>query len=297
MPIYAAFIVVVAVWSTTPLAVKLSTDAHISFIEGVGLRMIAGALLASLLLRLMRIERRYDWPAQRIFLAGALGFFGAMTQVYWAAQFIPSGLIAIIFGVAPLFAGVLGALVLGERSLTPLRVVALLAALLGLFLIFQGEVKVEPEAAPAIAVLVFATLIYALSSVLVKKYQTPLHPLAQVSGSLWYSCIGYALVWLAVDGSPPGDIEPVTLAVISYLAIFGSVIGFMLYFRLLAHLPVTTVALITLITPPCALVIGWLVADEELTRQTLIGGAIVLMALAVYQWAGPPQANMRASRR
>lgn len=300
MPVALIYLAVVAIWSTTPLAVKWSTDPHISFIEGVGIRMGAAALLTSLLLRLFAIPRRYDREAWRLYAAGALGFFGAMTQLYWAAQFVPSGLIALIFGLAPLFAGGLARLILGERVLNLPRVLALLVALAGLALIFRNEVRLDPGAAPAIATLVVATLFYAMSSVLVKKYQTRIHPLTQVSGSLWLSCIGFAAVWLLVDGQLPTAVNPRTLAAISYLALFGSVLGFMFYFQLLAQLPVATVALITLMTPPCALIIGWLAAGETLTARTLIGGGVVMLALAVYQFAAPrspAQANNLANRR
>lgn len=284
MPVPAAFIIVVLIWSTTPLAVKWSSSVDVSFLEGVAIRMFAGAVLASLLLRAFGIARSYSWPALRLYLAGAMGFFGAMSLLYWAAQYVPSGVIALVFGIAPLFAGALGALVLGERSLTPLRIGALLAALLGLALVFKGEVQVNADAAPAIAALVAATLFYALSSVLVKRYTVPMHPLAQVCGALWLTALGFIGLWFLSDGTLPTHIDARTLGAISYLAVFGSVLGFMLYFFLLNRLPVATVALITLMTPPTALVIGWLFADEQLGAQVLAGGAIVLCALAAYQW-------------
>ncbi len=286
MPVPAAFLIVVLVWSTTPLAVKWSTSVDVSFLEGVALRMFAAAIIASLLLRLFGITRHYSSAALRLYAAGALGFFGAMSLLYWAAQFVPSGVIALVFGVAPLFAGTLGALLLGERSLTPLRVGALMVALSGLALVFRGQINVNVDAAPAIAALVVATLFYALSSVLVKRYTVQMHPLAQVTGALWLTALGFVALWWVSDGVAPTHIDARTLGAIGYLTVFGSVLAFMLYFYLLSNLPVATVALITLMTPPCALVIGWLVAGEQLGTDVLTGGAIVLAALALYQW-GP----------
>lgn len=296
MPVPAAFLIVVLVWSTTPLAVKWSSSVNVSFLEGVALRMVAGALLASLLLRVFGITRHYSVAALRLYGAGALGFFGAMSLLYWAAQFVPSGVLALVFGVAPLFAGALGALLLGERSLTRLRVLALLAALAGLALVFRGEVSVNAQAAPAIAALVVATLFYALSSVLVKRYTVSMHPLAQITGALWITALGFVGLWWFSDGLLPSQIDARTLGAIAYLAVFGSVLGFMLYFYLLGNLPVTTVALITLVTPPTALVIGWLLAGEQLGHDVLAGGTVVLLALALYQW-GDALANRVARKR
>lgn len=284
MSVPAAFAAVVLVWSTTPLGVKWSTSADVSFLEGAGLRMFAAALLASALLRLLRIKPNYSAAAWRMHGMAALGFFGAMLIVYWAAQYVPSGLIAMMFGVAPLFAGLFGHWILGERSLTPLRVLALICALAGLALIFHGEVKVDAKAAPALAGLVIATMLYALSAALVKRYRVIMHPLAQTSGSLWVTAYGFLLVWLLSDATVPAQIDGRTLSVILYLAVFGSLLAFMFYFYLLNNLPVTTVSLIPLMTPPMAIVIGWAVADETVTSNALAGGLCTLLALALYQW-------------
>lgn len=297
MKVPAAFLGVVLVWSTTPLAVKWSAGAQVSFLEGVGARMLIGAVLASLLLRAFGIARDYSAAAWRMYAAGALGFFGAMGLVYWAAQFVPSGVIALVFGAAPLFAGVLGALVLGERGFTRLRVLALLAALGGLGLVFYGQLSVQASAAPAIGVLVLAVLCYAASAVLLKRYAVAMHPLAQVAGALWLSAAAFVALWLITDAQIPTAIAPRTLGAIAYLSLFGSVLGFMLYFYLLSRLPVVTVSLITLITPPTALVIGWLAAGEQFSGQTLAGGACILLALAVYQWADLRRSRWRLPRR
>lgn len=284
MSVPAAFLAVVVVWSTTPLAVKWSSSATVSPIEGLGLRMLIAALLASALLRLLRIRRDYSMAAWRMHAAGALGFFVAMVIVYWSAQYVPSGLIALMFCVAPLFAGVFGRWLLGERSLSVVRVLALGAAMTGVAMIFGGEITINAEAAPALCGLVVSTALYALSGVLIKRYRVVMHPLAQTAGALWLSVIGLALVWLGSDAELPTSMDRRTLISIGYLAVFGSLLAFMFYFYLLNNLPVTTVSLIPLLTPPTALLIGWLAADEVLTIAALIGGACTLLSLMVYQW-------------
>lgn len=54
-----------------------------------------------------------------------------MTSVYWAARFIPSGLISVLFGLRPVVAGVMAALWLGERVLTPFPRVGLGSGIAG----------------------------------------------------------------------------------------------------------------------------------------------------------------------
>lgn len=284
MSVPAAFVAVVVVWSTTPLAVKWSSSESVSPIEGLGLRMLASALIASALIRLFRVKPDISLAAWRMHSAAALGFFVAMTIVYWSAQYVPSGLIAVMFCVAPLFAGVFGRLLLGERSLTPVRVLSLGAAITGVAMIFRGEIHINQSAAPALLGLVAATMLYALSGVLIKRYRVVMHPLCQTAGALWLSTAGLLLLWLGTDAVPPVEIDLRTGLSIGYLAVFGSLLAFMFYFYLLNNLPVTTVSLIPLMTPPTALVIGWAVAGETVSVSALTGGSVTLFALVVYQW-------------
>ena len=64
----------------------------------------------------------------------ALNF--AMSCVYWAAQYIPSGLISVVFGLSPIATGAMAALWLGERALTPVRLLGIGVGIGGLAIIF-----------------------------------------------------------------------------------------------------------------------------------------------------------------
>ena len=93
----------------------------------------------------------------------------------------------------------------------------------------------------------------------------------------------------------PVQIDSRTLSVILYLAVFGSILAFMLYFYLLNALPVTTVSLIPLLTPPMALVIGWAWAEESVTVNALVGGVFTLLSLALYQWGDRGLRRLRST--
>jgi len=70
------------------------------------------------------------------YLAAGIGLWGAMTSVYWSAQFIPSGLISILFGLSPVVTGVMAAFGWGERLVTPFRLAGLGLGLAGLSVVF-----------------------------------------------------------------------------------------------------------------------------------------------------------------
>jgi len=57
-----------------------------------------------------------------------------------------------------------------------------------------------------------------------------------------------------------------------------------LYYYLLRHVAVSKVALLTLITPICALLIGRILNNEALTVHIILGTVLVLSGLALHQW-------------
>ena len=97
MTVPAAFAGVVAIWATTPLAIKWSSEGA-GFLFGVTSRMVLGVFVCLVLVALLGRRMLWHRAALATYLVAGLGLWGAMTSVYWASQFIPSGLISVIFG-------------------------------------------------------------------------------------------------------------------------------------------------------------------------------------------------------
>lgn len=286
MSVPAAYLGIVIIWSTTPLAVQWSGES-VGFMFGITARMGLGALLCLLLLPLFRV--RLPWTAEAVkgYAAAALGLYGAMTAVYWAAQYVPSGLIAVMFGVTPLITGVLALWWLGERELTVLKTGGVLLAVAGLAVVFRADYSAYPQAWKGMAVLLLAVSLYAASMVLVKRTAANMHPLAQTTGGLLLAMPGYLLTWALLDGLAwPQEIPPRAVAAIGYLAVFGSVLGFLLYFYALKHLSTGAIALISLLTPVLALQLGRLVNHEVVPAGLWLGTGIVMAGLALHQLGG-----------
>lgn len=285
MAIPAAYGTVVLIWATTPLAIKWSS-AGLGVTGAAAGRMLLGAILATALVALLRIEFPWHKRAQRGYALASIGVFGAMSLVYWSSQFVPSGLISVLFGMAPIVSGMLGWWILNERDLSPLRLLALLGAIAGLALVFNGELNVDITALPGLLALAAATFLFSLSAVLVKRYDSGVDPVAHTAGTLLYSLPGYALLWWFTDAGQAMTLDVKSLSATLYLAVFGSVIGFVAYFYVLQRLSAATVALIPLITPVLALMLGSALEDEQLSTTAMLGTGLIIASLAIYQSAG-----------
>ncbi|MEE9358209.1 EamA family transporter [Candidatus Vondammii sp. HM_W22] len=84
------------------------------------------------------------------------------------------------------------------------------------------------------------------------------------AGGLLVAAPLFLLAWFLADAIWPEVLSSRALYSILYLALVGSVIGFAMYFYVLKHVEATRVALITLITPVTALLLGSLLNGESI---------------------------------
>jgi drug/metabolite transporter (DMT)-like permease len=92
------------------------------------------------------------------------------------------------------------------------------------------------------------------------------------------------LTWAVSGLGWPAQVTPRAAWSILYLGVGGSVVGFLLYFYVLKRVEATKVALITLVTPVAALLIGRLFNDEPISMQVAWGTAAILAGLLVFQF-------------
>lgn len=283
MSLPLAYLSVVLIWSTTPLAIQWSSQG-VGFAFAVLARMVIGVALAGLALAVWRLGFPMHRAARQTYLAGGLGLFGAMSLTYWGAQYIDSGLVAVLFGLVPLVTALLGALWLGERNLTPAKVTGMLLGLAGLAIVFLAETHSGGPRVPlGMAALLLAVLIHSTSLVWVKRIGDPSPPLAITTGTLAVSLPLFALVWLLAGGAIPPALPARAGAAILYLGVFGSVLGFALYYYMVKHLDTGRVALVTLITPVLALLLGSLLNGEHVPGRVWLGATCIVLGLTLHQ--------------
>ena len=280
-----AFVCVTMIWSTTPLAIQWSSDG-VGFLFAVTSRMTVATFACFLLLRILGMPFPLHKAARQTYLAASFGIYFAMMLIYWGAQFIPSGWVAVIFGASPMITGLIAYRYLNESSLTPAKIFGSMIGLAGLIVIFWKKDAMDTDSYYGLIAVLVSTFIHTISAVWVKHINATISPLATTSGALLYASPVFILTWILVDGSWPSLMPVKAIAAILYLGIIGSVIGFVLYFFVLKNLDASRVALITLVTPVTALLLGNTLNGEPLTRQILTGTLLILSGLICYEFLG-----------
>jgi len=296
MLIVLAYFLVVVIWTTTPLAIVWSGETDWFF--GVAARTALGALLILPLLwwqasKTMAFQLNLN--AFKIYIVAGLPIFGGMTLMYWSGQYLPSGWLSILFAMTPVMTGLLAHYLLPNSQLTFRKILAILISLCGLWILFAPNLTLTVSTPVtsisnqaffqimAVMVALVSVFLHSLGSVLVKRCGTQLPAVHVAIGALWASVFVHLIL------SPTALLEwPVLQAresyAILYAATVGSVIGFVLYFYLVRHVDAMKVALIPVITPVFALLIGHYLNNEVLSLSIWFGTGIVILGLVLFEW-------------
>ncbi|HEB56362.1 MAG TPA: hypothetical protein ENI98_08670, partial [Gammaproteobacteria bacterium] len=123
------------------------------------------------------------------------------------------------------------------------------------------------------------------------------HPIAVNTGALSFAVPLFLLTWVITDRTIPETVTFQAAASIAYLGIVGTVVGFSLYYYILKHLPAAVIALITLVTPVLALLLGQGLNGETIQAKVWWGTAAILAGLLLYQWGNGQAALARINQR
>ncbi|MDX8388529.1 MAG: DMT family transporter, partial [Ghiorsea sp.] len=201
----------------------------------------------------------------------------------WAMQYIPSGWVSLLYGFMPIATALMARIWLKGETLSGHRLFGMAVGFFGLASIFSTGFNLNPQAALGIGAVLLSATMHAGSSVWVKKQKADIPAIVMTSGGLLVAAPLFFLMWLYTGADMPVHPSSKTLWSIGYLALFGSVLGFALYYYVLKHVEATKASLITLIAPVAALALGNTLNGEPLTVEIIAGAILILGGLAIFE--------------
>lgn len=270
----------VFIWATTPLAIVWSvSDLHPMW--ALVLRFFIALPLAIVVLFILKVRFPVDKVSILSYIAGSLSLIGSQIFTYAATAYLSSGLIALMFGLAPIMAGLIGRFGF-QQKLALLQWLGMAVSIIGLGLICLSDNQnhVQPLGIGLMIVSVFA---YSLSIFLVKKINANIQAMVQATGSILVSTLIAILVvpWIW-QYAPTQMPSAKSLLALFYTVIMASLIAMFCYFKLVQNLKPTTLSLTTVMTPLLAILIGAFLNDEQLSVQVFVGASVVLFGLLLY---------------
>ena len=271
-------------WGTTYLVTTELLPEGRPLLTGVLRALPAGVLLA-----VMTRRRPTGVWWLRSAVLGVLNIGGFFALLFVAAYRLPGGVAATLGAIQPLLAAALGVVVLGQRF----RLRTSIAGLMGLvgvsLLVLRADAALD-----GIGVLagVGGAMSMATGVVLTKRWERPVPLLAFTSWQLIAGGLSLAPLAIAVEGLPP-HLTASNLVGYTWLTGAGTAVAYSLWFRGIAQLPVAQVSILGLLSSVVASVLGWSVLDQSLAPLQLLGGGIVLAAVALGQTGRVPPETIR----
>jgi drug/metabolite transporter (DMT)-like permease len=273
-----AWLTLCVVWSSTWLAIKIGLR-DLPPISFVAIRFLI-AIIVLMAVSIGRVRllpmRRSDYTVLAI--TGILMFAVNYTLLFWAELYVSSGLAAVLQATIPIFGMFFAHWMLPDEPLRLQKLAGALIALGGVTVIcgrllgFSGLMAFWGGLG-----IVFGAASAAFANVLVKARSIQLAPAMLAAWQMIFGIAPLLVLGFAVDGSPARFHWTATaLICLLYLAVIGSALTFLLLYWLLPRMTVAQLQSISLITPPGAVMLGWLLGGETFPMSSLLGAAFVL---------------------
>lgn len=279
---YLALATVCVVWGTVYLGIRIALESFPPV-----LLMALRFLTAGAVILFVAAACGVKMPARREFLHTSL--YGVLTlgvgigTLFFAIQWIPSGLAAVLTTTSPFWmVGVESLFPRGEKP-NAKTIGGMLLGLTGaLVLVGPGALQQGFGGAVVVSFLVLQLGCggFALGSILERRHSTTTNPL--ITGAIQELATGIVFLLPALFlPQPQAHWEWKGLAALLYLTVFGGIVAYTCYLYSMRHLPVSLVSIYTYVNPVVAVIAGCLLYGEKFEPLEAVAGFLILAGVLV----------------
>ncbi len=213
------------------------------------------------------------------FFAHALPF----VLINWGEQFIDSALASILNGLTPIFTIVMANFVIQDDRMDLGKVIGAIFGFIGLvILVLPSLVSGFQANTMGIFAVGIAAASYGVALVYARLNLKGTKPVYAPASQLLVTSIYLLPFSLAVDGPVKVmDLSWAALGSVLVLAILGTALAFVIYYKLLDSSSASYLSLVTYLIPLYGMVLGVTLLDETLTMSTILGAVLILLGIGV----------------
>ncbi len=272
------FIIPTVIWGSTWLAITYQLSVNPLY------SIVYRFFFASAILFIYSIFKKLPlkFPLQthgKLFILGISLFGFNYFFTYSAEKNLTSGLVALCFSTMVIFNSINAKIFLKQKI--KLRVIlGGIIGLIGLAILFKNDIlafTLSSKTTKGVILTLFGAYCASLGNIVSAKIQKENIPIIQsnIFGML-YGAIAMLLIALFRGITPQFDTSPQYLISLTYLAVFGSVVAFGSYLKLLGKIGPQKAVYITLLIPIVAIILSALFENLKLETHSLLGIVIVL---------------------
>ena len=289
--IIGAFTALFIVWGSTYLGIMLAIKSIPPFFM-LGTRF----LVAGIILYLWCLIKGEKAPSLRLFgtvgLGGILMLFMGNGAVTWSEQYLPTGFAAIIVATVPLWFVLLDKRQWKFNFSNKLIILGIVVGFAGVLMLFSGKgtsgLINDKLKLISFFVLIIGTVGWATGSLYSKYKEADVTITMKAALQMIAAGITAFLTGLISNEQKNFAVTNISLQsalALLYLIIVGSLVTYMAYIWLLSVRPPALVGTYAYVNPVVAVFLGWLIADEAITRQQVIALIVILAGVVLVNFA------------
>jgi drug/metabolite transporter (DMT)-like permease len=270
-----------SVWGASFLFIKVAVE-EISPIEVTAGRLFFGAvaILGYMWVRRVRFTAGPMIIAQVMALA-VIANIAPFFLIAWGEEHIDSGLASVLNSTMPIFTAVIAAALLSEERFTIARLVGLLLGFAGVVVLTEGKITnvTDANVLGQLAV-IGAAACYGLGSVISRQLLRSVGPLELSALQVALGAVIAAPLVAVFAGAPKyGDLSLGAALSLLVLGVMGTGFGYIAYLWLIEVTGSVRASLVTYLVPIVGLILGWLVLDERIGLNILLGATLIIIGV------------------
>jgi drug/metabolite transporter (DMT)-like permease len=285
--VFAAFAAVYIIWGSTYLAILLAIKTIPPFFMAGTRFVIAGIIL--LVWALLKGEQIPDKKSiLKISLSGILMLALGNALLAWVEQYIASGVAAILVATVSLWFVILDKKQWNYHFTNKQIIIGLIIGFAGVILLFAGKGSADLVNSKmkiiSLIVLFVGTIGWTIGSLYSKYQKIQGSTLMKVAIQMLAASIVIFIGGFSLNeqkGFVISNISWESIGALAYLVIMGSLVAYMAYIWLLSIRPASLVGTYAYVNPVVAVFLGWLIADEHINIQKIIGLLIIIAGLVI----------------
>ncbi len=263
------------IWGSTWVAIQYGLESLPPFMFAA-LRFILATVLVYLAMLFQKItfpKDRHTWKVMVV-----IGFYQALDYVFvfWGEQYINAGLGAILFATMPFFVVIFNYFMAEKHEMSWIQIAGITVSFVGVIFIFGDDLSLSDKSLWGGLSMILAAMSGAYMSVYAKLYSHHINPVTNTFVQMLVSAIGLGSLSLALEPARQFQMTLTGSLAVLYLAGIGSALAFILYMWVIKKVSVIEASIIPLSTPIAAVVLGWLMRNEQFGLNVFVGGALIL---------------------
>jgi drug/metabolite transporter (DMT)-like permease len=278
-------IIVTLIWAFNYTAVKYSNEG-ISPVFASALRSIIAAI-CGVIYCMRRGEKLFHTDIMLFhgFIVGLL--FGLeFACIYFGLLYTDAGRSVVFVYLSPFVVTVGAHFFLRGDRLTFLKMLGLVLAFAGIFIVFQGKPKTAKSTMIFGDILqIAAAVFWGATTVYIKKFMAEkIHPINTFLYQLVFSIPILLIVSLILEPRWIYRIDLTIVASLFYQSIINAFISLVIWFKLIHEYSVSRLTAFTFFTPIFGVLFGIGLLGEEFTSSLVVGLPLVCLGIFIVNW-------------